>query len=97
MQKSKNDQPSITFSVFLRVGAFLEWSWGLSWEVLERYFGRCWLQDCVFGSILSDVAGSWRQNGEQKRQGEAFGRKLGGWLEGLGEPGGSGTGENPQC
>ena len=65
--------------------------------VLERYFGRCWLQDGVFGSILSDVAGSWRQDGEQKRQGEAFGRKLGGWLEGLGEPGEAGTGENPQC
>ena len=53
------------------------------------YFGRCWLQDGVFGSILSDVAGSWRQDGEQKHPGEAFGRKLGGWLEALGEPGGA--------
>ena len=66
--KCKSDQPSITFSVFLRVGAFLEWSWELSWAVLERYFGRRWLQDGVFGSIFSDVAGSWRQDGEQKHQ-----------------------------
>ena len=65
--------------------------------MLERYFGRCWLQDGIFGSILSDVAGSWRQDGEQKRQGEAFGRKPGGWLEALGEPGEAGMGENPEC
>ena len=64
----KTTNPPSLLVFFLRVGAFLEWSWELSWGVLERYFGRRWLQDDVFGSIFNDVAGSWRQDGEQKRQ-----------------------------
>ena len=64
----KTITPPSLLMFFLRVGAFLEWSWGLSWGVLERYFGIRWLQDDVFGSIFNDVAGSWRQDGEQKRQ-----------------------------
>ena len=64
----KTTNPPSLLVFLLRVGAFLEWSWELSWGVLERYFGRRWLQDDVFGSIFNDVAGSWRQDGEQKRQ-----------------------------
>ena len=57
----------------------------------------------VLGAVLGGVgevfwkAASWRQDGEQERQDEAFARELGGWLEALGEPGEAGTGEHTEC